>query len=491
MNRILENIEDLKKNHYVRKTDPVRNYWGDFSSNKINSYLDKYNEDFNLIIYGDPEIDQDYYIIPYKEIKPILNNETKTNTTLRNSNYSRWIFTISEHNFRLKNNYSLDISQFYGVNLGSLEKTNNMISFTSFDKILVEFKKSIPDPNLYYQRYITSLIAKPFVILTGNSGTGKTRISILLAKWLSTEKLSENEKDDIKYYSIVAVGANWMDNQNVLGFYNPISGKYQSTQILDLLIHASSNPGVPFFLILDEMNLSHVERYFSDFLSSMESGEGLILHTEKEKILSNSGLIIPNSIVIPKNLFITGTVNIDETTYMFSPKVLDRANVIEFLITDDDISNYLDNFQFESEILPADEIIKESFLNLANRIQNKEKNEFSLNQTHQEYIKLHLTEIFKVLQKGNFEFAYRTIEEIKRFIKAGTQLDPNIDLTYIFDIQILQKILPKLFGNRKKMENLLDELLKYCESNSFSKSSQKLKKMLQSLRYDGFVSFIQ
>ena len=116
---------------------------------------------------------------------------------------------------------------------------------------------------------------------------------------------------------------------------------YQSTKILDLLLEASldTNSAKPIFLILDEMNLSHVERYFADFLSALESRDaGLHLHREgKGKRLPRQpgGLAdVPETLRLPRNVFVVGTVNVDETTYMFSPKVLDRANVIEFRVAE-------------------------------------------------------------------------------------------------------------------------------------------------------------
>jgi 5-methylcytosine-specific restriction protein B len=111
-----------------------------------------------------------------------------------------------------------------------------------------------------------------------------------------------------------------------------------------LLIEAvkKENEKKPFFLILDEMNLSHVERYFADFLSIMESNDSIKLYTGNKR-KSIDGLEIELEMSWPKNLFIIGTVNIDETTYMFSPKVLDRANVIEFRITNDEIKFFLGN----------------------------------------------------------------------------------------------------------------------------------------------------
>ena len=119
-------------------------------------------------------------------------------------------------------------------------------------------------------------------------------------------------------YQIVPVGANWTDNTNIVGYYNVITEDYQSTPAYELIKNAQEDQDNPYFLILDEMNLSHVERYFADFLSAIESGEEIPLYGNNE------------SLKLPDNLFIIGTVNVDETTYMFSPKVLDRANTIEF-----------------------------------------------------------------------------------------------------------------------------------------------------------------
>ncbi len=110
--------------------------------------------------------------------------------------------------------------------------------------------------------------------------------------------------------------------------------------VLNLLIEANKpeNAGKPYFLILGEMNLSHVERYFADFLSVMESQDRIPLHPETE-IWKDCK--VPGKVGLPANLFIVGTVNIDETTYMFSPKVLDRANVIEFRVTSEEMTKFL------------------------------------------------------------------------------------------------------------------------------------------------------
>ena len=142
-----------------------------------------------------------------------------------------------------------------------------------------------------------------------------------ISKWdcSKSRNISSLEHSDSKIgYVIIPVGANWTDNTNIVGYYNVITEEYQSTPAYDLINKAQDDPDNPYFLILDEMNLSHVERYFADFLSAIESGEEIPLYGEDR------------TLKLPDNLFIIGTVNVDETTYMFSPKVLDRANTIEF-----------------------------------------------------------------------------------------------------------------------------------------------------------------
>ena len=125
--------------------------------------------------------------------------------------------------------------------------------------------------------------------------------------------------------AMIPVGADWTDNRNVLGFVNHLrpsqDGRplYESTPILELIIRAGGDSPRPYFLILDEMNLSHVERYFADFLSAMESGRPIPLHTSSGDLFSPQGTKVPATLALPDNLFITGTVNVDETTYMFSP----------------------------------------------------------------------------------------------------------------------------------------------------------------------------
>ncbi|MCB1180139.1 MAG: hypothetical protein KDK36_21355, partial [Leptospiraceae bacterium] len=329
----------------------------------------------------------------------------------------------------------------------------------------------------------------------------------------------ENQNISNNYYtnySLIPVGSDWTDNRNIIGYYDPFNKEYKSTPTLDLILEAEQNQNIPFFLILDEMNLSHVERYFSDFLSAMESGEPIPLHSLGEMVLSDSGNKIPNSIKIPNNVFITGTVNIDETTYMFSPKVLDRANVIEFKFTKDDLEKYL-NGESEKETANGDSSLAEQFLEISRRARGIENDKLP-DPENFDKIKDTIKEVFNILDGSGQEFAYRTAGEIIRYTKVSfyihNQIDENKDKPWdwkvAMDEQILQKVLPKLHGNRKKMQPILEGLAYYCltgklklkdetseDSNEqkketiFKNSYSKVNSMLTNLQRDGFVSFIE
>lgn len=173
------------------------------------------------------------------------------------------------------------------------------------------------------KRLMSSLLTKRFCILTGLAGSGKTKLAEAFAMWLTE---SEGQ------CRVVTIGADWTSNENLLGYADALrDGAYQlPSNGVDLIIKADSDKEKPYFLVLDEMNLSHVERYFADFLSAMESRNSkLRLHGAAAGLMANT-ITVPHELALPNNLFIIGTVNVDETTYMFSPKVLDRANVIEF-----------------------------------------------------------------------------------------------------------------------------------------------------------------
>lgn len=191
-------------------------------------------------------------------------------------------------------------------------------------------------------RFTAALSAKRFLILSGLAGSGKTKLAQAFARWLTLAP----EEGQLAAYALIPVGADWTGNDNILGYPDGLDAtKYVTRPALDLIQRAAQpeNSGYPHFLILDEMNLSHVERYFADLLSLIESGETTELYRPGVNVDGETQFRadVEPILRLPPNLFIIGTVNVDETTYMFSPKVLDRANVIEFRMARGELAAFL------------------------------------------------------------------------------------------------------------------------------------------------------
>lgn len=314
-------------------------------------------------------------------------------------------------------------------------------------------------------RFVASLCTKPFVICSGLSGSGKTKLAQSFVKWICKSE---------EQYKIVPVGADWTNREPLLGYPNgldPDKYVFPDSGVLQLIINAGKpeNKNKPYFLILDEMNLSHVERYFADFLSIMESQDTIKLYSGADR-LSPGNLKIDSEISWPENLFIIGTVNIDETTYMFSPKVLDRANVIEFRISEAEITEYLaqsGNLDMTSFI---NQTSKQGYGALMAKDFLDRTKENAISTINTQNI---LVLFFNDLRKCGAEFGYRSASEINRLIavldiltKDNKQWDEkNISADDFIDIAIMQKLLPKLHGSRNKLTKILPVLGALCLSD--------------------------
>lgn len=330
--------------------------------------------------------------------------------------------------------------------------------------------------------FIAALLTKPFLILTGLSGSGKTKLAQAFASWICLDETQ---------YRVVAVGADWTSNENIVGYQDAlVTGTYRkpSNGALDLILRAEENATLPYFLILDEMNLSHVERYFADVLSAIESGQEIALHSNLGKLKSSDDDLVevPPKVKLPKNLFIVGTVNIDETTYMFSPKVLDRANVIEFRANAADIESFLDS---PSKIDMG--LIAGKGIAFAKALVANGSSPALLDSETAAKVKVELSKIFLALSQIGAEFGFRTAYEISRFFFFHQQLaGQNWDFQSALDAQILQKLLPKLHGSERRLGAVLKELALYCENNQCPKSLKKIRRMQDRLK-DGFTSFAE
>ena len=279
-------------------------------------------------------------------------------------------------------------------------------------------------------------------------------------------------------YVVVPVRPDWVDNRGLLGYLNPLTDEYSTTPFLNLLLRAreeekraeaEGETPHPFFVILDEMNLARVEHYFSDFLSALESGEDIPLHESEtiESGESESGPQIPRRLKVPGNVFFTGTVNVDETTYMFSPKVLDRAFTIEFDQVD------LEGFtkganSDESSGLNLDG--EQASLDLL-RSRASEGDDWK--PSREDWVKFSKTadghqkallQLHGILEEQHRHFGYRVANEIARFINLAREQAADADAAgdAAFDLALLQKVLPKFHGTQQELESLLEDIFHFA-----------------------------
>jgi 5-methylcytosine-specific restriction protein B len=364
--------------------------------------------------------------------------------------------------------------------------------------ILVNGEAGIKDAGLaleagQFGRLSAALLTKRFVILTGLSGSGKTKLAHAFAAWIA-------ESD--AQYRVVAVGADWTTNENLLGYQDalrPEIYRKPTNGALDLMLRARDDATRPYFLILDEMNLSHVERYFADMLSAIESGEPIALHSATEDLPGGDDdtLHVPPRLALPKNLFIVGTVNVDETTYMFSPKVLDRANVIEFRATAEQIESFLDDPQpirmaalahkgagYGTAFVAAAAGTAPALAELPTSIHpNGAQCAADL--------KARMVEAFKALAPIGAEFGFRTAHEIARFMAFhATLTGPGWQFSAALDAQVYQKLLPKLHGSERRLGPVLKALAEFCTLHDCTASLKKIERMQDRLK-DGFTSFAE
>lgn len=272
-------------------------------------------------------------------------------------------------------------------------------------------------------------------------------------------------EDSASRHATIAVRSDWTDPRGLIGYFNPLTSSYVRTELVEILLRAGDDPGHPYVVILDEMNLARVEYYFSDFLSALESGEPLSLMSPgaaDENAASREGAEaeLPAELEIPPNVSFIGTVNVDETTHPFSPKVLDRANVIEF--NDVDVERALGHGDESADTglrlvggrLAPDWLCTEKQTAQSTRTRAHEAEAFTSA----------LEDVHGILAHFDLHFGYRVIDEISAFIgHALDKVDGDDDevMRRAFDLQIRQKVLPKLSGGRE-LEEPLARLLQYC-----------------------------
>ena len=385
------------------------------------------------------------------------------------------------------------IHHFLGLQHALLNKTR--FDLGAFQALEIAFSEAglLLDP-VAIRRFSVSLLSKKFCILTGLAGSGKTKIAEAFAMWLCASPAQ---------YRIVAVGADWTSNENLLGYADALqTGVYRPpvNGALELILRAHADTTNPYFLILDEMNLSHVERYFADFLSAMESSNApLSLHGVAAGLQAGGvggagGVEVPSSVALPDNLFIIGTVNVDETTYMFSPKVLDRANVIEFRATaaqmgaflDDPVGIDLDGLASQGVGFAAAFVARaQADADIAALVDTQ-------GTAVAPQLKADLLQVFDALVGVGAEFGFRTAKEIARFMVIHKELS-GLDWQYkdALDAQVVQKLMPKLHGSARKLDAVLKALDTFATQHALVLTGEKVKRMQERLVRDGFTSFAE
>lgn len=397
--------------------------------------------------------------------------------------------------------------------------------------------------------YISAIKTKPFVILGGFSGTGKSQKvkELAFATCPNNSHLRTSETTPGNYL-LLSVKPNWHDATEITGFRSSVNRNYYVTDFMRFLIKAMHFPNVPFFVCLDEMNLAPVEEYFADFLSVIESrkktSSGQIVtdaiipasvfneeyndnfcifdclgFERMDRGMTDDGLhetllgkfiridlinkIKRDGLTIPSNVIIIGTVNMDDTTNSFSRKVIDRAMTFETVVgkfgdeyfNSDVALNYVKN-PLKGELFLSDEVRATQMIDEGRFILTKEEQTKILN---------FINNINEDLNGSPFKISYRILNEtillyrskkrIAEIMKEEGGLADGVvfktDLNTIFDDILMQKVLPRIEGDYEKCSKCLNKLSSRADNNEWKKSYDKIEFMINRFGSDrsGFTSF--
>lgn len=357
--------------------------------------------------------------------------------------------------------------------------------------------------NQDYLPYLTALRTKPFMLLAGISGTGKSRIARQIAKACWTADSEERTKQVPSNFCMIQVKPNWHDSTELLGYVSRIEGeKYVAGKFLPFVAKAWENLDVPHILCLDEMNLAPVEQYFAEYLSVIESrklnDDGTITTDpiitavaeqwfwDLVQTLTSDGALQEQfkkkGITLPPNLFVIGTVNMDETTFSFSRKVLDRAMTIEMNEVD------LEGGLTKEEQNELGEI-GNSIIGLA--VEGKD-----IYEDHKDYCNQvieYLKSINDKLEDTPFKIAYRTRNEFLLYALNRKAFDAESSLEIALDEMTSMKILPRIEGDSERVKQPLETLRKLMQDQGWNEeksiSLKKIKEMLTKLQQSGYTSY--
>ncbi len=270
----------------------------------------------------------------------------------------------------------------------------------------------------------------------------------------------------------VPVRTDWRDSKSLLGYYNPLTGTYEWTDFLRFLLRAVQSyrqgEDLAWFVILDEMNLARVEYYFADLLSVLESGRDADGWTQEPLRLpypnDAGGDLPPGRIRVPPNFYVIGTVNVDETTHTFSPKVLDRAFTLE--LTEADFTDYPpDPSEAPDEELDAEQ--RRAMLadfTQEGQFTRIDKRAIATYVEGNSEVRDRLQVLNDQLRPYYLHFGYRVFDEIISFLISAERNELFAEMDAAFDAAVLMKVLPKFHGSRGKLEEPLKRILAWCLS---------------------------
>lgn len=337
---------------------------------------------------------------------------------------------------------------------------------------VIQITKCQPDSS--FRDYLTALRTKPFMLLAGISGTGKSRIVRKLAQATTTQKYDNDEdrwKDNRpENFELIQVKPNWHNSMDVVGFYSNISRKYEFTPFVEFIVKAWQHQDTPYFLCLDEMNLAPVEEYFAEFLSAIESRsidengdyitdpiikpfkkygkdvcEAMLRHLLGEAHHTESNPLAvqfsEKGLTLPPNLMVMGTVNMDETTFSFSRKVLDRAMSVE--MNEVDYDKFLSG---ESEQFPLLTDMNELLVNRPQRAAEVTE------EIESEEVIAYLKDVNTLMEGTPFKLGYRAANEAMLYVAACKKFaGSDYALANALDEFTLMKILSRIEGDDSRL----------------------------------------
>lgn len=396
--------------------------------------------------------------------------------------------------------------------LGIISKEENVINnkkdyiYNTYEKLIQEVWTYLwREKNLYYEKFIVqqfmnALRTQQLIMLWGRPGTGKTSLPRAVAEAIGAECVC------------IQVQSNWTDNQDILGFYNIVDKRYVSTPFLDALIEADKHQDKLYFILLDEMNLSHVEYYFSEMLNVFTWDEPYKLQLYSKRLRDNidkelkeaelqgkniSELVAIRAdmehykpeFTIPSNVRFIGTLNIDATTKTISPKVIDRSCLIELqsisretketeqenLLDLEEVSLNKETIRVENiwfDILRTPLLLQVVSVK-GTRVESESSNEEVFAREEISDMKAVIEEIKEMLCEANIFVSNRINAYINQWF---TWEDSCVNLDEI----VLAKILPMIdLENTSRNREVLKNLNEIFEENDCEKSKMKLEAMLK------------